>query len=133
MSSAHAFRVLGVVVARGGSKGVPRKNVRLLAGKPLLQYTAESALAARRLSRVILSTEDPEIADVGQRCGLEVPFVRPRELAADTTPGFLVVKHALQWMEDHAESFDALCLLQPTNPLRRSEDIDGCVELLEAS
>ena len=97
------------------------------------RYTAESALAARRLSRVILSTEDPEIADVGRRCGLEVPFVRPRELSADTTPGFLVVKHALEWMEDHAESFDALCLLQPTNPLRRPEDIDGCFELLEAS
>ena len=127
------MRVLGIVPARGGSKGVPRKNIRLLCGKPLLQYTAESALAALRLSRVILSTESEEIAEVGRRAGLEVPFLRPAELAEDTTPMLPVVQHAVRSMERSGARFDAICLLQPTNPLRRSEDIDACIELLEQS
>src|SRR5262249_34995636 len=80
------MKVLGIVPARGGSKGVPGKNIRMLAGKPLLQYTAEAARAATLLSRVILSTDSEEIADVGRACGLDVPFMRPKELAEDTTP-----------------------------------------------
>ncbi|MCI0730285.1 MAG: acylneuraminate cytidylyltransferase family protein, partial [Chloroflexi bacterium] len=125
------MRVLGLIPARGGSKGVPRKNIRLLCGKPLLQYTAESALAARRLSRVILSTEDEEIAEVGRRCGLDVPFLRPAELAQDDTAALPVVQHALRWLEAQGEWFDAICFLQPTCPLRRAEDIDACITLLE--
>ena len=125
------LKVLGLIPARGGSKGVPRKNIKLLCGKPLLQYTAESALASRLLTRVILSTEDEEIADAGLRSGLEVPFLRPRELAADDTPMLPVVQHALKCMEEPGARFDAVCLLQPTNPLRRAEDIDACIELLE--
>ncbi len=127
------MKVLGLVPARGGSKGVPGKNTRLLGGKPLLQYTAEAALAARLLSRVILSTENEEIARVGEECGLEVPFYRPPRLAADDTPMLPVVQHAVSWMEDQGERFDAVCLLQPTNPLRRSEDIDACIRLLETT
>ncbi len=127
------MRVLGLIPARGGSKGVPRKNIRLLCGKPLLQYTAEAALAARHLSHVILSTEDNEIAEVGRRCGLDVPFLRPAELAQDDTPTLPVVQHAMRWMETHGEHFDAVCLLQPTNPLRRPQDIDACIERLEQS
>lgn len=127
------MKVLGLIPARGGSKGVPRKNIRELCGKPLLQYAAESSLKARRLSRVILSTDDLEIAEVGRRCGLEVPFMRPPELSADDTPMLPVVQHAVRWMEDNGASFDAVCLLQPTNPLRRPEDIDACVELLETT
>lgn len=129
----HTFRVLGLVPARGGSKGVPGKNTKLLCGKPLLEYTAESALKARSLSRLILSTDDLEIADIGKCCGLDVPFLRPAELATDDTPMLPVVQHAVAWMEEHGESFDAICLLQPTNPLRRAEHIDGCIELLEQS
>jgi len=125
------MRRLAVVPARGGSKQVPGKNIRLLCGKPLLQYTAESALAARRLSRVILSSDDEDVASVGQRCGLEVPFLRPAHLGQDDTPMLAVVQHALSWFESRGERFAALCLLQPTNPLRRSEDIDGCIELLQ--
>lgn len=127
------MNVLGLIPARGGSKGIPRKNIRLLCGKPLLAYTAEAALASARLNRVILSTEDEEIAEVGRRCGLEVPFLRPAELAADTTPTLPVVQHALQWLEARGERFDAVCLLQPTNPLRRPAEIDACIELLETS
>jgi CMP-N-acetylneuraminic acid synthetase len=127
------MRVLGLVPARGGSKGVPRKNIKLLCGKPLLAYTAESALGSKRLSRVILSTDDEEIAAVGRACGLEVPFLRPAELAQDSTPTLPVAQHALRMLEEAGDHFDALCLLQPTNPLRRSEDIDACIELLETS
>src|SRR5262249_7196993 len=127
------MRVLGLVPARGGSKGIPRKNIRPLAGKPLLQYTAEAALSARRLTTVVLSTEDEEIAAVGRRCGLRVPVLRPQELAEDVPPTLPVVQHAIGWMERNGESFDAVCLLQPTNPLRRAADIDSCLELLELS
>jgi CMP-N-acetylneuraminic acid synthetase len=125
------MRVLGLIPARGGSKGVPRKNIRMVCGKPLLAYTAESALASTRLTRVVLTTEDAEIAEVGRRCGLEVPFMRPVELAADTTPMIPVVQHAIRALADRGEQFDSVCLLQPTNPLRHSNDIDGAVGVLE--
>lgn len=127
------MRVLGVIPARGGSKGIPKKNIALLCGKPLLQYTAEAALAAKRLSRVVLSTDDPEIADVGRHCGLDVPFMRPPELARDDTPTLPVLIDAVSRLEQTGQRYDAICLLQPTNPLRRGEDIDGCVALLESS
>lgn len=125
------MKVLGIIPARGGSKGVPRKNIRLLAGKPLLAYTAEAALKSQRLTRVILSTEDNEIAGIAKQCGIEVPFMRPAELAADTAPTLPVVQHALTILRERGEEFDAVCLLQPTNPLRRAEDIDNCIDLLE--
>ena len=125
------MRVLALIPARGGSKGVPRKNIRLLAGKPLLAYTAEAALAAKRLSRIVLSTDDEEIARIGRQYGLEVPFIRPPELSQDDAPTLPVVQHALHWFEQKGEYFDSVCLLQPTNPLRQPEHIDGCIELLE--
>jgi CMP-N,N'-diacetyllegionaminic acid synthase len=125
------MRVLGIVPARGGSKGIPGKNVRPLGGKPLLVHTAEAALAARLLSRVVLTTDDEKIAEVGRACGLEVPFLRPAELAMDDTPTLPVLQHAVTELEKQGDSFDAVCLLQPTSPFRRAGDIDGCIELLE--
>lgn len=125
------LRVLGIVTARGGSKGIPRKNLALLAGKPLLQWTAECALASSRLACVVLSTDDPEIAEAGRRMGLEVPFLRPVELARDDTPTIPVLQHVVRVLEDEGEQFDAVFTLQPTNPLRRPEDIDGAIGLLE--
>jgi CMP-N,N'-diacetyllegionaminic acid synthase len=127
------MRVLGLIPARGGSKGVPRKNIKLLGGKPLLQYTAEAALAANGLSQVILSTDDEEIAEIGRQCGLDVPFMRPPELAEDETPTLPVVQHAVRWMETRGHHFDAVCLLQPTNPFRQAYDVDGCIDLFERS
>ncbi len=126
-------RVLGLIPARGGSKGIPRKNIRMLAGKPLLQYTAEAALAAKTLSKVVLSTEDPEIAQVGRLCGLEVPFLRPTELARDNTPTLPVLQHAIRFLEDRGECFQAVCLLQPTTPFRSAKLIDQCVRTLYSS
>lgn len=125
------MRTLGIVTARGGSKGIPKKNIFPILGRPLLAYTADAALAARRLDRVILSTEDPELAEVGRRLGLDVPFLRPAELAQDATPHVPVVQHALAQAEATDGRYDAVLTLQPTNPLRLPEDIDGAIELLE--
>ena len=127
------MKTLGLVVARGGSKGIPGKNIRLLNGKSLLHYTAAAALASRRLDRVILSTDDSEIAEVGKREGLDVPFIRPAELARDDTPTLPVVQHAVRWVEENGSRYDAVCLLQPTSPLRRAEDINACIDILESS
>jgi CMP-N,N'-diacetyllegionaminic acid synthase len=123
------MRVLGLIPARGGSKGVIRKNLRPVCGKPLLQYTAEAGLAAQRLAHLVLSTEDEEIAGLGERLGLQV-LRRPIALAADDTPMLPVAQHAVHALEATGERVDAVCLLQPTCPLRRPDDIDGSVDLL---
>ncbi|CAA7603172.1 3-deoxy-manno-octulosonate cytidylyltransferase [Acididesulfobacillus acetoxydans] len=120
-------RILGIIPARGGSKGIPRKNIRLLGGKPLLAWTIEAALEAGCLDRLILTTEDEEIAAVGRKYGCEVPFLRPAELAQDSTPGIEPVLHALRWLAER-EGYrpDYVLLLQPTSPLRRAEQIREC-------
>ena len=125
------MKVLGIVTARGGSKGIPRKNIIPLLGKPLLAYTAKAALSAKRLARTILSTEDEEIARIGRAHGLDVPFLRPAELARDETPSIPVLQDAVRRLEQMGETYDAVFTLQPTNPLRRPEDIDGAIALLE--
>jgi CMP-N,N'-diacetyllegionaminic acid synthase len=125
------MKVLGIVPARGGSKGIPHKNIVSLLGKPLLAYTAEAALAAKRLTRIVLSTENAEIAQVGRRYGLDVPFLRPVELARDETPTLPVLQDVVRKLEATGEAYDAIFILQPTNPLRRPEDIDGAIDLLE--
>lgn len=127
------MRVLGLIPARGGSKGVARKNARILCGKPLVQWTIEAALDTSTLTRIIVSTEDEEIAAIARSCGAGVPFMRPAELACDDTPTFPVVQHALRTLLKLGEEFDAVCLLQPTSPFRKAFDIDRCVELLAAS
>lgn len=110
---------------------MPRKNVRPFNGKPLLQYTAEASLASKYLTKVILSTDDPAIAKVGRTCGLEVPFLRPPELAQDETPLLPVIQHAVRELEARGERFDAICVLQPTSPLRKPADIDACIRLMQ--
>lgn len=127
------LRCLGLIPARGGSKGIPGKNLRPLAGKPLLVYTIEAALASRWLDRVVVSTDDARIRGVALQAGAEAPFLRPAELAQDDTPMWPVVKHALSWLVEHGYRPDVLVLLQPTSPLRQSEDIDRAVELLVSS
>ena len=123
--------VVGVVIARGGSQGLPRKNIRPLRGKPLLAYTLEAAQAARRLDRVILSTDAPEIAEVGKKYGAEVPFLRPKHLAQDKTHTPPVVEHAVCYLEKQEHyRVDLVVTLQPTSPLRRSDHIDAAVKLL---
>ncbi len=121
--------VLGLIPARGGSKGVPRKNIRLLAGRPLLAWTADAAHASRYIDRVVLSTEDDEIASIALAAGCEVPFMRPASLARDDTAGIDPVLHALSKLQP----FDIVALLQPTSPLRLPTDIDGCIERMLAT
>jgi len=123
-------RFLGLILARGGSKRLPRKNILPLAGKPLLAWTVEAAQAARHLDRVVLSTDDIEIADVGRQFGAEVPFTRPSELASDTATSLNVILHALRTLAEQGEPYDYVVLLQPTSPLRSAADIDAAIELL---
>lgn len=117
--------LLALIPARGGSKGVPRKNVRDIAGKPLIGWTIEAARRSGVFDRIVVTTEDPEIAAVARDCGADVPFMRPSELATDDAPGIAPVLHAL----DEMPGFDAFVLLQPTSPLRSAADIAGAVEL----
>jgi CMP-N,N'-diacetyllegionaminic acid synthase len=126
-------KVLGLVPARAGSKGVPRKNVRLLKGHTLLEYTARAARASGVLDRVILSTDSPEIAEVGRSAGLEVPFMRPPALAQDETPMLPVVLHALDVLEADGWLADIIVLLQPTSPRRRADHIRNAVETLRST
>ena len=116
---------LGLIPARGGSKGIPRKNVLPIAGRPLIAWTIEAALVASAIDRVVVTTDDAEIAAVAAEYGAEVPFLRPAELARDETPGIDPVLHALEMLPE----IDTLVLLQPTSPLRSSEDIDAAVAL----
>lgn len=122
------MRILGIIPARGGSKGVPGKNIKLLGELPLLAYTAKSALASKYLSKVILSTDCPSIASVAQQYGIEVPFLRPEFLATDTASSIAVVEHAVSYLENQGEFFDAVCLLQPTSPFRPKGFIDKAIQ-----
>jgi len=124
---------LGLVIARGGSKGLARKNVRPLGGRPLIVHTIAAALACRGLARTIVSSEDAEILAVARRAGCPAPFVRPAELADDHSSTVAVTLHALDWLESH-ERFtpDIVVLLPATAPLRASEHIDGVLETLRA-
>ena len=119
-----------MIPARGGSKGVPHKNVRELCGKPLLAYTILCAKACRYLDRIVVSTDDPQISEVARRWGAEAPFVRPGELSLDTTPTWPVLKHATAWVEsDIGGPVETAVLLQPTSPFRITTDIDNAIEL----
>ena len=117
------MNLLTLIPARGGSKGIPRKNIKPLAGKPLIAWTIDAAKQAASVQRLIVSTEDAEIATVARDWGAEVPFMRPAELAADDSPGIAPVLHAIEQLP----GFDWLLLLQPTSPLRAAADIDGIV------
>lgn len=119
--------VLSIITARGSSKRIPRKNLRLLLGRPLIEYTIKAALESKLLTRVILSTDDDEIMKVGREYGVEVPFRRPSELAKDTTPTIDVVIYAVEFMEKQGFFPDIIVILQPTSPLRQAEDIDNAV------
>ena len=122
-----AMSIFALIPARGGSKGIPRKNIKELCGKPLIAWSIEAAQKASSVDQIVVSTDNEEIADIARSYGAEVPFLRPAELAQDDTPGIATVHHAL-------EQFTAvkqLLLLQPTSPLRSAEDIDGIVKMFQ--
>ncbi|MBI2636157.1 acylneuraminate cytidylyltransferase family protein [Candidatus Peregrinibacteria bacterium] len=123
--------ILGIITARGGSKRLPGKNIASVNGRPLLAYTCEAALGSALLTRTVLSTDDEAIAAVGRSCGIEVPFLRPKELARDDTPSTDVIAHMLSELEKKEKYYPTIIvLLQPTSPLRTSEHIDRGVRLL---
>ncbi len=123
--------VLALILARGGSKGIPRKNLLMLRGKPLIAYSIQQAQASRRITRVVVSTDDEEIADVARAWGAEIPFLRPVELAGDLSPDIDAFRHALAWL-DTQEGYrpEAVVHLRPPGPVRRVELIDQAVDLL---
>ena len=119
-------KVLAVIPARGGSKGIPNKNIVPLLGKPLINWTIEAARSSRYIDRLILSSDHPNICEVAKAAGCEVPFTRQDELATDEAQTIDVILDAL----DRVPGFDLVVVLQPTSPLRSSSDIDSCIELL---
>lgn len=128
------MRTLGIIPARGGSRGIPRKNLYLLHGRPLLAYTIAAARSSHHLSRTILSSDDAEIIAAGRALGVDAPFVRPSELAGDGIGSALVVCHALQAVEEQeGMRYETIVLLEPTAPLRTGADIDAAIELLDTS
>lgn len=124
--------ILGLIPARGQSKGIPRKNLILLAGRPLLSYSVEAAVASQAFDRIVVSTDSEEIADTAKKLGAEVPFLRPEALAADHTPGIDPVVHAVHWLESE-EGYrpQYVMMLQPTSPFRSAEDIQAAAKMLK--
>lgn len=124
-------KILCVIPARGGSKGLIRKNVKKLLGKPLIVYTVEQAKRSKYIDRIIVSTEDKAIARISRKYGAEVPFLRPSRLASDSASTINVLLHAMEWMEKvEGYQFDILVLLHATAPLRSAQDIDNCIKFL---
>jgi CMP-N-acetylneuraminic acid synthetase len=131
VSSDPAPRVLAVVPARAGSKGIPRKNLQLLGGRPLVAHAVAAGRAAALVSRVLCSTDDPEIAEAARKAGAEVPFLRPVALAQDTSEDWPVFVHALDWLQEHADWVpDLIVNLRPTSPLRTARHVDDAIRLL---
>lgn len=125
------MKVLGTICARGGSKRTPRKNLRLLAGKPLVAHTIEAALKCKELERVVMSTDDKEIAEIARKYGVEVPFIRPAELATDTAPKWAVLKHIVNFLQIHqCYEPEIIVDLDPTSPLREAKQIGECLRVL---
>ena len=123
--------VIAIIPARGGSKGVPGKNIRMIAGKPLIAWSIEAALASKLISRVIVSTDSAAYAKIAKQYGAEIPFLRPAEYSGDQSTDLEVFQHALSWLEEHEGYSPDVCVhLRPTYPLRFAGEIDNCIELL---
>ena len=124
-------KILAIIPARGGSKGVKNKNIKLLKGKPLIYYTIEAILKSKLISDFVISTDSAKIVKTCEEIGIEVPFIRPKYLSKDNTESYPVIVHALNKMQDKNKNiYDYFIMLQPTSPLRKSEDIDSSLELL---
>lgn len=131
MSDNGNLPVLGLICARGGSKGVPGKNIKEFCGKPLIAWAIECAKACPEITDVVVSTDDEEIAEVSKAYGADVPFIRPPELARDDTKQIDAIAHALEYLKHQGRIYSAVVLLQPTCPLRLPEDVSGALSLLD--
>jgi CMP-N-acetylneuraminic acid synthetase len=125
--------IISIIPARGGSKGIPKKNIIEVEGKPLIAYSIEAAKNSALIDRIIVSTDSKEIAEVSKKYGAEVPFIRPSELAQDHTPTYPVIKHAVEWLQEK-ENYkpELIVILEPTFPLRTSEEIDKAIKLIRS-
>jgi CMP-N-acetylneuraminic acid synthetase len=121
-------KILALIPARGGSKGIPKKNIKLLLGKTLITWTIEQAQKSEYVSRVFVSTEDKEIAAIAEQSGVEIPFLRPEEFAQDNSPTSDAIIHALDMFEQRGEYYDIVIILEPTSPLRKKDDIDNAIK-----
>lgn len=124
---------LYIIPARKGSKGLPGKNSRMLMGKPLIQYSIDTALALTSPEHICVTTDSDEVIAIAEKCGLKVPFVRPAELATDTSGSREVLLHAIDFFESEGKHYDAIILLQPTSPFRRKEDIEAMISQFDAN
>jgi CMP-N-acetylneuraminic acid synthetase len=125
-----APQILALIPARGGSKSVPHKNIKLLAGKPLIQHSIEFSLASKRINRTVVSTDDPQIAAISERCGVEV-IPRPAELATDQSLVIDAIRYTVDELERQGSHFDSIVLLEPTSPVRRMAFLEQCIDALE--
>jgi len=123
-------KILAIIPERGGSKGLPNKNIKMLCGKPLIHWTIEKARLSKFIDEIIVSTDSQVIAEVAKQTGIDVPFLRPKELAEDITPMYEVIIHILNYYKNLDRKFDLLVLLEPTSPLREDDDIDLMLEKL---
>lgn len=124
------MKPLYIIPARAGSKGIPGKNVKPLAGVPLIAYSIKAAIAVAPADDICVSTDDPEVIRIARELGVEVPFVRPAELASDTAGSREVMLHAIDYCNTHGGRYDTIVLLQPTSPLRTPDDIRACLQLM---
>jgi len=122
--------ILGIIPARGGSKRLPKKNIKKLIDKPLIAWTIERTNSSKLLTKTIINTDDKEIAEVAQKYGGNVPFLRPKELATDEASSYDVIFHTIDFFEKKGEYFDYIALFEPTSPLRKDDDIDKALSLL---
>ena len=126
-------KVLGIIPGRGGSKGIPQKNVKLFAGKPLIEWTIDEAMRAKHIDKLIVTSESDEIAKISISAGATVPFSRPKKLASDTATGNEVILHALRWFENKNELYDYFIYLQPTSIFRKANHIDKSIESFDSN
>ncbi len=121
-------KILTLITARGGSKGIPKKNIKILNGKPLIQYTIEAAVKSKYTDEIILSSDCEEIIKISKNLGIKVPFIRPKKLAQDKSKQEDAILHSMNWIEKNNGKFDYILVLVPTNPLRDSKELDKCIE-----
>jgi CMP-N-acetylneuraminic acid synthetase len=123
------YKIIAIIPARGGSKGLPKKNIRLLAGKPLIAWSIGQARKSKLIDKLVVNTDSKEIAKIAEKYGAEVPFLRPKELARDKSSIYDVIFHTLDWFKKKGSKFDMVILLEPTSPLRKEDDIDNAIKL----
>ena len=125
------MNILAIIPARGGSKGIPHKNIQNLAGKPLIAYTIIAAKKSKLIDKIVVSTDDKKIAKISEACGIEVPFLRPKNISKDNSSTIEVVKHTLEFLRTNQDYIpDMIIVLQPTSPLRTTRLIDNAIKIL---